>query len=146
MASKKIKKALGAALVGFGAAKAMSAMGAAKKAKIAAAQVDTGDLGSEMANDTALASAMRKNMEAGVAAKKAAANNSLWGKTKNFLKSEVFTTDPKTKAFTIPKGPKSSENFGLGMYDMNKGGILKAKNGVMARGCKLGKNKRTIIT
>jgi hypothetical protein len=120
MASKKIKKALGAALLGFGAAKAMSAMGAAKKAKIAAAQVDTGDLGSEMANDTALASAMRKSML------------------------------PKKKPISKSSGADFmgyGDTFGLGPYDGAKEGkMIKAKNGVMARGCKLGRNKRTIIT
>jgi hypothetical protein len=39
--------------------------------------------------------------------------------------------------------------FGLGAMDGAKTGkMIKAKNGtmVMARGCKLGRNKRTIIT
>jgi len=122
MASKKIKKALGAALVGFGAAKAMSAMGAAKKAKIAAAQVDTGDLGSEMANDTALASAMRKSM---------------------LPKKKPMSKAKSSGADFLGYG----DAFGLGPYDGAKTGkMIKAKNGVMARGCKLGKNKRTIIT
>jgi hypothetical protein len=40
-----------------------------------------------------------------------------------------------------------SEMFGLGAMDGAKTGkMIKAKNGVMARGCKLGRNKRTIIT
>lgn len=121
MASKKLKKALGAALLGFGASKAMSAIGAAKKANLAKAAVDTGDLGSQMANDTALASAMRKSML------------------------------PKKKAI-ISKGSGADfmgygDAFGLGAMDGAKyGKMIKAKNGVMARGCKLGKNKRTIIT
>ena len=147
MASKKIKKAIMAGLAGVAGAKMLSSMGAAKKASIAAAQTDTGDLGSQMANDTALASAMRKNMEAGVAAKKAAADSSFLGKAKNFLKSEVFTTNPKTKVRLPKMGPSSSEYFGLGAMDGAKyGKMIKAKNGVMARGCKIGKNKRTIIT
>jgi hypothetical protein len=117
MASKKIKKAIGAALIGMAGAKML---GARNKAMAKAAQVDTGDLGSQMANDTALASAMRKSML------------------------------PKKKAM-----PKSSgadflgygDAFGLGPMDGAKSGkMIKAKNGVMARGCKLGKNKRTIIT
>jgi hypothetical protein len=37
--------------------------------------------------------------------------------------------------------------FGLSEMDgAYKGKMIKAKNGVMARGCKLGRNKRTIIT
>ena len=59
MASKNLKKALIAGLAGLAGAKML---GAASKAKAAAAAVDTGDLGSEMANDTALAQATRKAM------------------------------------------------------------------------------------
>ena len=148
MASKKLKKALIAGLAGVAGAKML---GAANKAKMAASAVDTGDLGTEMANDTALAMGARKNMEAGIAAKKAAEANSFWGKTKSFLKDEVFTTNPKTKVRDVlPKmGPRSSESFGLGYMDGAKTGkMIKANNGtmVLARGCKLGRNKRTIIT
>lgn len=122
MASKKIKKALGAALLGFGAAKAMSALGSARKAQLAAAQTDTGDLGSEMANDTALASAMRKSM---------------------LPKKKPMSKIKSSGAEFLGYG----DAFGLGPYDGAKTGkMIKAKNGVMARGCKLGKNKRTIIT
>ena len=144
MASKKLKKALMAGIAGAALA------GAAKmKGKALKSVTDTGDLGSEMANDTALAMGARKNMEAGIAAKKARDANSFWGKTKSFLKDEVFTTNPKTKVRDVlPKmGPRSSESFGLGYMDGAKTGkMIKAKNGVMARGCKLGRNKRTIIT
>ena len=117
MASKKIKKALGAALLGFAGAKML---GARNKALAKASQVDTGDLGSQMANDTALASAMRKSM---------------LSKKKPISKS--------SGADFMGYG----DAFGLGPYDGAKEGkMIKAKNGVMARGCKLGKNKRTIIT
>jgi len=147
MASKKLKKALIAGLAGVAGAKML---GAANKAKMAASAVDTGDLGSEMANDTALAMGARKNMEAGIAAKKARDANSFWGKTKSFLKDEIFTTDPKTKVRDmLPKmGPRSSESFGLDPYSAKTGKMIKANNGtmVLARGCKLGRNKRTIIT
>ena len=119
MASKKLKKALGAALLGLGASKAMSAIGAAKKANMAKAAVDTGDLGSQMANDTALASAMRKSM---------------------LPKKKI---KPSMGSSMLDYGSA----VGLGPYDGAKTGkMIKAKNGVMARGCKLGKNKRTIIT
>ena len=85
MASKKLKKAIIAGLAGVAGAKMLGSMGAAKKAM----PVDTGDLGSEMANDTALASSMRKNMEAGIAAKKAAADSSVFGRVKKDRKSVV---------------------------------------------------------
>jgi len=146
MASKKIKKAIIAGLAGVAGAKMLGSMGAAKKA---IPVVDTGDLGSEMANDTALASSMRKNMEAGIAAKKAAADSSVFGKVKNFLSNEIFTTDPKTKMRLPKRGPVSSEMFGLGPMDGAKyGKMIKASNGkmVMSRGCKLGKNKPTKLS
>ena len=146
MASKKLKKAIIAGLAGVAGAKMLGSMGAAKKA---IPVVDTGDLGSEMANDTALASSMRKNMEAGIAAKKAAADSSVLGKVKNFLSDEVFTTNPKTKMRLPKMGPSSSEMFGLGSMDGAKyGKMIKASNGtmVMARGCKLGKNKPTKLS
>jgi hypothetical protein len=117
MASKKLKKAMKAALIGFAGAKML---GARNKAMAKAAQVDTGDLGLEMANDTALASAMRKSML------------------------------PKKKPISKSSGADIlgyGDAFGLGPMDGAKAGkMIKAKNGVMARGCKLGRNKRTIIT
>ena len=145
MASKKLKKAIIAGLAGVAGAKILGSMGAAKKAM----PVDTGDLGSEMANDTALASSMRKNMEAGIKAKKAAADSSVFGRVKNFLSDEVFTTNPKTKMRLPKMGPSSSESFGLGSMDGAKyGKMIKASNGtmVMSRGCKLGKNKPTKLS
>ena len=60
MASKKLKKAIGAALVGFGAAKALGARADAVK-KAASITTDP-DMGSEMANDTTLAKSMRNSM------------------------------------------------------------------------------------
>src|SRR5210317_1540140 len=103
MASKKLKKALA---LGIGATLGAKFLGAKADAAKKLAQVDTGDLGSEMANDTALAQSMRRNMEAGQAAKKAKEASSFFGKAKKFLSDEVVTTNPKTKAFTIKKGPK----------------------------------------
>ena len=147
MASKKLKKALIAGLAGVAGAKML---GAANKAKMAASAVDTGDLGSEMANDTALAMGARKNMEAGIAAKKARDANSFWGKTKSFLKDEIFTTNPKTKVRDmLPKmGPRSSEQFGLEGYSAKTGKMIKANNGTMviARGNKLARSKPTKLS
>jgi hypothetical protein len=145
MASKKLKKALMAGLAGVAGAKMLGSMGAKK-----AIPVDTGDLGSEMANDTALASSMRKNMEASVAAKKAAADSSMLGRAKNFLKEEIFTTNPKTKVRDmLPKmGPRSSEQFGLEGYGAKTGKMIKANNGTMviARGNKLARSKPTKLS
>ena len=146
MASKKLKKAIIAGLAGVAGAKILGSMGAAKKAM----PVDTADLGSEMANDTALASSMRKNMEASVAAKKAAADSSMLGRAKNFLKEEIFTTNPKTKVRDmLPKmGPRSSEQFGLEGYGAKTGKMIKANNGTMviARGNKLARSKPTKLS
>jgi hypothetical protein len=145
MASKKLKKALMAGLAGVAGAKMLGSMGAKK-----AIPVDTGDLGSEMANDTALASSMRKNMEASVAAKKAAADSSMLGRAKKFLKEEIFTTNPKTKVRDmLPKmGPRSSEQFGLEGYGAKTGKMIKANNGTMviARGNKLARSKPTKLS
>ena len=150
MASKKLKKAIIAGLAGVAGAKMLSSMGAARKASIAAAQTDTADLGSEMANDTALASSMRKNMEAGIAAKKAAADSSMLGRAKKFFTEEIFTTNPKTKVRDmLPKmGPRSSEQFGLEGYSAKTGKMIKANNGTMviARGNKLARSKPTKLS
>jgi len=148
MASKKLKKALALGIGATLGAKFLGAKADAAKKLLASQQTDTGDLGSQMANDTALAQSMRRNMEAGQAAKKAKEASSFFGKAKKFLSDEVFTTNPKTKAFTIKKGPKSSQDFGLGMYDMNKGGMLKANNGMMveSRGNKLARTKITKLS
>ena len=147
---KKYKKALALGIGATLGAKFLGAKADAAKKLLASQQTDTGDLGSQMANDTALAQSMRRNMEAGQAAKKAKEASSFFGKAKKFLSDEVFTTNPKTKAFTIPlpKASKSSENFGLGMYDMNKGGMLKANNGMMveSRGNKLARTKITKLS
>lgn len=127
MASKKLKKALGAALIGFGASKAMDMMGAKKAAiKKAASMGDTGDLGSEMANDTALSKAMSASM--------------LGKKSKAML--------PKKKP-SKGMGMGYGEAFGLGPYDgAKKGKMINASGGTMvtARGVKMGYNKATKIT
>jgi hypothetical protein len=116
MASKKLKKALMAGLAGA----ALAGVNKMKANALKKSVTDTGDLGSEMANDTALASAMRNSML------------------------------PKKKPISKGSGADFlgyGDTFGLGPYDGAKTGkMIKAKNGVMARGCKLGRNKRTIIT
>ena len=119
MASKKLKKALG---LGLGVIAASKFMGAKANAAKKLAQTDTGDLGSQMANDTALAQAMRKSML------------------------------PKKKPISKGSGADFmgyGDAFGLGPMDGAKSGkMIKASNGtmVMSRGCKLGRHKLTKIT
>ena len=53
---------------------------------------------------------------------------------------------PKSKP-AMGMGMDLSNVFGLeDMSGAKYGKMIKAKNGVMARGCKLGKNKKTIMT
>jgi len=142
---KKYKKALA---LGIGATLGAKFLGAKANAAKKLAQVDTGDFGNEMANDTALAQGNRKIYEAGEAAKKAKKANSFFNRAKKFLSDEVFTTDPKTKAFTIPK-TKGSTLFGLGEMDGAKTGkMIKANNGMMieSRGNKLARTKITKLS
>ena len=111
-----------AGLAGYAGAKMLGAS-KAKKDAIKAAQVDTGDFGSEFENN---------------------------------YRNRKMTLDMAVKGVNKAKNAysKSSANmlnygdaFGLGPMDGAKAGkMIKAKNGVMARGCKLGRNKRTIIT
>ena len=73
-----------------------------------------------------------------------------------FSKPNMAAVAGKAKAMLSKKKPSGSsyadvlggyDDFGLGAMDGAKAGkMIKAKNGVMARGCKLGRNKRTIIT
>ena len=108
MASKKLKKALGAALLGFGAAKAMGAMGAKKEAMKKAASITTDpDMGSEMANDTTLAKSMRNSML----------------KKKNMVPKKK---PGKSGSSSIMYG----DAFGLGPFDGAKAGkMIKARGG-----------------
>ena len=150
MASKKLKQALMAGLAGYAGAKMLGAKRDAAKKLLSSQQTDTGDLGSEMANDTALAQGARKNMEAGIAAKKAAADSSMLGRAKKFFTEEIFTTNPKTKVRDmLPKmGPRSSEQFGLEGYSAKTGKMIKASGGTMviARGNKLARSKPTKLS
>ena len=145
MASKKLKKALA---LGIGATLGAKFLGAKADAAKKLAQVDTGDLGSEMANDTSLIKGSSKALLGGdkatVPMKKP---TSFLGKAKKFLSDEVFTTNPKTK-ITIPK-TKNSQYFGLGDMDGAKTGkMIKANNGMMveSRGNKLARTKITKLS
>lgn len=148
---KKYKKALALGIGATLGAKFLGAKADAAKKLISSQQTDTGSFDTQMANDTALAQGNRKIYEAGKAAEKAKKANSFLGKTKKFLKEEIFTTDPKTKAFTIPlpkfKPSKSSEDFGLTPYGGAKTGkMIKASTGIMARGNKLARSKPTKLS
>ena len=130
MASKKLKKALAAGLAAYAGSKML---GAGAKAK--AANVDSGRGGntaSSMARKMANKSKYKDSiMRGGKGAKSSSIG--MGDRIRNFLSEEVFTTNPKSKAFTIPKTPGS--NFGMGDMDGAKyGKMIKAKNGVMARG------------
>jgi len=143
--SKKLKKALALGIGATLGAKLLGAKADAAKKLIASQQTDTGDFGTQMANDTNL---IRGTSKALMGPKKPMG---FLGKAKKFLSDEVFTTNPKTKAFTIPslKGSKSSEDFGLTSYSGAKTGkMIKANSGMMveSRGNKLARSKLTKIS
>jgi len=131
---KKLKKALMAAGAAYGASKFM---GAGKKSLLAATE-DNKDMASTITggknlNDYNMSNSIKKK--------------TLMEKAKNFLKTEVFTTNPKTKAFTFKKDSEIS-GFGLGAKDGAKdGGMMYANKGTMVMAkCKMGRNKATKIT
>ena len=118
MASKKLKKFLAAGLAGYAGAKMLGQ----KKQMSEYLKTEGGD----------------KSVMSGVA--------------KKAKKQSMFK-----KILNMGPGPNKSSSpadvlggmtgFGLGEMDGAKyGKMIKAKNGVMAKGCKLGRNKRTIIT
>jgi len=120
MASKKLKKAMKAALIGFAGAKMLGA--GAKGAT--AANVDSGRGGSSasaMARKVANKPRYKDSIMTGGAGTKAGSIG-MGQKIKNFLNKEVLY---------IPKTP-GSENFGLGPMDGAKAGkMVKARGGKM---------------
>jgi len=138
MASKKIKKLLAAGLAGYAGAKML---GAGAKGSTAA-NVDSGRGGSSVSAMARKAANTKKPvykdaiMRGGAGTK--AGSIGMGQKIKNFLTKEVIN---------IPKTP-GSENFGLGDMDGAKaGGMMYAKNGTYVKAkCKLGRNKKTLIT
>src|SRR6056300_958175 len=125
MASKKLKKLLAAGLAGYAGAKML---GAGAKGSTAA-NVDSG----------------RGGKSASAMARKAA------NIKKPVYKDAIMRGAAGTKAGSSGSSYADVlgryDDFGLGAMDGAKAGkMIKAKNGVMAKGCKLGRNKRTIIT
>lgn len=163
MASKKLKKALMAGLAGA----AIAGMGRASNTAFKENNIDKGR-GSSI--DKMYRSKSSKTVKQDLPMKKPTEETK-----KGFLKSEVFTTTPKTtvkdavakvkdtakkvmsmgpgKNATPKKGGTLAGDYGNAFSDefgmpqgAKYGKMIKAKNGIMARGCKLGRNKRTIIT
>ena len=157
MASKKLKKALMAGLAGA----ALTGMSRAAQNKEFLA-TEGGDKSVVKKNY------ITKKVKQDLPMKKPTSTNK-----EGFLKREVFTTTPKTtvrdavakvkdtakKVMSMGPGPNATSKKGgtlAGDYrnafgDGYSGGakygkMIKAKNGIMARGCKLGRNKRTILT
>jgi len=67
----------------------------------------------------------------------------------NVYKNKGLRTGPGPNATSEKGGTLAGDYSGLGLGEMDGakyGKMIKAKNGVMAKGCKLGRNKRTIIT
>jgi len=119
MASKNLKRALGMGLAAVAASKLLGAKADAAKKLLASQQTDTGDLGSEMANDTALAQATRKAM--------------LPKKKPMGIGPASMLMGIGEDAYGLPAGAK-------------KGKMIKASKGtaVVAK-CKLGRTKATKI-
>ena len=67
----------------------------------------------------------------------------------NVYKNKGLRTGPGPNATSEKGGTLAGDYSGIGLGSMDGakyGKMIKAKNGVMAKGCKLGRNKRTIIT
>ena len=138
---KKIyKKALAAGIAGTLGA------GLLKKAGVAAPNIDKGR-GSALGDKYRKAASTYKDsiMTGGKGVKQGKIG--IKDKITNFFKDEVFTTNPKSKVFTIPKRKTpigDLPDFGLGDMDGAKSGkMIKASTGVMARGNKLARSKPT---
>ena len=126
MASKKIKKLLAAGLAGYAGAKMLGQ----KKEMAEYLKTEGGDK-SKINYITKKKGFKEKVMDA-----------------VNVYKNKGLNTGPGPNKSSSPADVLGGmTGFGLGEMDGAKyGKMIKAKSGVMAKGCKLGRNKRTIIT
>ena len=124
MASKKLKQALMAGLAGAALAGSAKMKGQALKKGIGSDAV---------ASKIKEMAAMPKGIGSDAVASGIKEKTGVLSRVDDFFKKKGMETDQPM--------------FGLSAMDGAKTGkMIKAKNGVMARGCKLGRNKRTIIT
>ena len=126
---KKLKKALiaGAAAAALGAAR--------NKSLLASTEDGKGGI------DTIVKAKQAMTSDAAYSPAKAM-------KKKNLFK-KLLNMGPGPNATSEMGGTLAGDYSGIGLGSMDGakyGKMIKAKNGVMAKGCKLGRNKRTIIT
>jgi len=127
MASKKLKKLLAAGLAGYAGAKMLGQ----KKEMDAYLKTEGGDK-SKINYITKKKGLKEKVMDA-----------------VNVYKNKGLRTGPGPNATSEMGGTLAGDYSGIGLGSMDGakyGKMIKAKSGVMAKGCKLGRNKRTIIT
>ena len=127
MASKKLKKFLAAGLAGYAGAKMLGQ----KKEMKEYLKTEGGDK-SKINYITKKKGLKEKVMDA-----------------VNVYKNKGLRTGPGPNATSEKGGTLAGDYSGIGLGSMDGakyGKMIKAKSGVMAKGCKLGRNKRTIIT
>jgi len=127
MASKKLKKLLAAGLAGYAGAKMLGQ----KKEMKEYLKTEGGDK-SKINYITKKKGLKEKVMDA-----------------VNVYKNKGLRTGPGPNATSEMGGTLAGDYSGIGLGSMDGakyGKMIKAKSGVMAKGCKLGRNKRTIIT
>ena len=127
MASKKLKKFLAAGLAGYAGAKMLGQ----KKEMKEYLKTEGGDK-SKINYITKKKGLKEKVMDA-----------------VNVYKNKGLRTGPGPNATSDKGGTLAGDYSGIGLGSMDGakyGKMIKAKSGVMAKGCKLGRNKRTIIT
>ena len=127
MASKKLKKFLAAGLAGYAGAKMLGQ----KKQMKEYLKTEGGDK-SKINYITKKKGLKEKVMDA-----------------VNVYKNKGLRTGPGPNATSEMGGTLAGDYSGIGLGSMDGakyGKMIKAKSGVMAKGCKLGRNKRTIIT
>jgi len=127
MASKKLKKFLAAGLAGYAGAKMLGQ----KKEMKEYLKTEGGDK-SKINYITKKKGLKEKVMDA-----------------VNVYKNKGLRTGPGPNATSEMGGTLAGNYSGIALGDMDGakyGKMIKAKSGVMAKGCKLGRNKRTIIT